>query len=131
MKTVLLLLIFSSTSCFSCSRDNYDDYIGYWERKDAQHHDLFQIFKDGDSLLMNDNILNETDDRFKKAMVLRKLDGRLSIANGFSAVNLCLSEDGRALRVVNQVFIKVPKSYIEELTDKSFEDQAQLKNKAL
>lgn len=134
MRIASLLLILASTAFFGCSRDPYDGYIGYWERKDAKRHEVLQISKDGDSLLMNDNILNETDafGRPKKAMVLRKSEGQLSVENGFGAVILGLSEDGQTLRAANQEFGKVSEAHVEKLKEKIANDKAEFqKNKAL
>ena len=61
MKLASILTMFCAFTLFGRSGDPYDKYIGYWERKDVEHHEVLQVSRDGETYLMNDNILRETD----------------------------------------------------------------------
>lgn len=134
MRIVLLVPILVSIVLFGCSGDPYEQYIGHWERKGVEHPAILQITKDGDSYLMNDNILQEKDmlGRSKKAIVLKKSEGQLSVENGFGSVMLGISEDGKTLRVSNQEFSRISDQEVSAIKEMAAKEKAEFeKNKSL
>ena len=134
MKLSALIAALTILFLMGCSGDPYDKYIGYWERKDVEHHEVLQVSRDGETYLMNDNILRETDmfGKPKKAMVLKKSEGQLSVENGLGSVMLGISEDGKTLRASNQEFRKITEDEVAVIQQKVAKETADFeKNKSL
>lgn len=134
MKIVSFLLTLGFVFLSGCSSDPYEKYVGYWERKDVEHKEVLQISRDGETYLMNDNILRETDmfGKPKKAMVLRKSEGQLSVENGLGSVMLGISEDGETLRASNREFKKITEDEVAVIQQKVAKETADFeKNKSL
>lgn len=134
MKFASIIVILSSIILFGCSGDPYDKYVGYWKKKEAKHHEVLQISKDGETYLMNDNIFRETDafGRKKSATVLKKSEGQLSVEHGFGSIVLGLSEDGKLLHAANQAFSKISEDDVSTIREKiAQEKKAMEKDKAL
>ena len=134
MKLASILTVFCAFTLFGCSGDPYDKYIGYWERNDVEHHEVLQVSRDGETYLMNDNILRETDmfGKPKKAIVLKKSEGQLSVENGLGSVMLGISEDGKTLRASNREFTKITDEEVAVIRQKVAKETADFeKNKSL
>jgi hypothetical protein len=108
MKNVVTSLI-TIVLLSGCMGDPYEKYIGLWERQDKDAYEVMDISKDGETILMNDNILKEKNSfgGKKKSMVLKKSEGQLSIDTGFGSAQLGLSENGDTLRVANQSYKRI------------------------
>lgn len=134
MKLTALIAALTILFLMGCSADPYAKYIGYWERTDVEHHEVLQVSRDGETYLMNDNILRETDmfGKVKKAMVLRKSEGQLSVENGLGSVMLGISEDGKTLRASNREFRKITDKEVAVIQQKVAKETADFeKNKSL
>ena len=97
---LLVLMLFFVTSC---SSDPYEKYLGLWERDNVKHYEVMEIVKDGETLLVNENILSSKNffGNKKEPMVLKKSDGQLSVDTGLGSLVFGLSEDKSILRVGN------------------------------
>ncbi len=115
MKKVLFLAIFLLLS--GCSGDPYKDYLGLWERTDQKRHEVMEISQDGETILMNDNILRETDffGEKKRARVLKKNEGQLSIGTGLGSAQFGLSEDRNILRVADLEYKRIDSNRLKEI----------------
>lgn len=102
-----------------CSGDPYEKYIGLWERTDRDGNEVMQITRDGESLLMNGNVVRTTDafgnEKKEKLIVLTKSDGQLSVDSMFGNSVFGLSEDHNTLRVASQAYTKIDVTRLDEI----------------
>jgi hypothetical protein len=92
MKTRFIFAALTFIFLAGCSGDPYEKYIGYWKKNDAKYPQVLQIYKDGETYLLNHNVFQETDfaGNKKNAMVLKKSEDQLSVENGFGSATLGL-----------------------------------------
>jgi hypothetical protein len=102
---LVLMLFFVA----GCSSDPYEKYLGLWERANVRHYEVMEIVKDGDTLLLNQNILSSKDFYGNKIepMVLKKSDGQLSVDTGLGSLVFGLSGDKSVLRVGNMSYRRI------------------------
>jgi hypothetical protein len=105
----LVALVLTLFFVAGCSSDPYEKYLGLWERANVRHYEVMEIVKDGDTLLLNENILSSKDFRGnkKEPMVLTKSDGQLSVNTGLGSLVFGLSEDKSVLRVGNMSYKRI------------------------
>lgn len=127
---VVLLGLFIS----GCSKDPYNDYLGLWQRVGSDHKEVLEIAKDGDTYLINDNILQSKDfyGHDKKPMVLKKQEGQLSVETGLGSLQLGLSADKNTLHVSGRSYSKISTEQLSEIRSQIKEAEVEReKNKSL
>lgn len=110
MKIKLTLISALCFFLFGCGGDKYESYIGLWKMVDSSTPKIAKIYKDGETYLFDENILNKN-----KPMVLKRADNQLSIENGFIRVTLGISADGKTLHVANQEYTKINEEKLNEI----------------
>lgn len=102
---VLFLIIFIT----ACSKNPYQNYIGYWELEDAKSVRVLKISKDGETYLIQDNVFSAT--KFgggeNKPTVLSESDNKLTINTGLGSMALGLSENGNVLFANGQTYKRI------------------------
>lgn len=109
------LLIATITGCFG--GDPFEGYLGKWEKQGTKNPVVLEITRDGEMLLLNDNILRQKDffGREKQPIVLKKSNEQLVLEAGFANATLGLSEDGSILRIADEAYSKISDSQYNQL----------------
>lgn len=117
MKTRFIFAALLITLLAGCLGDPYEKYIGYWKKNDTKYPQVLQIYKDGETYLLNHNVFQETDFRGNKknAVVLKKSENQLSVENGFGSTTLGLSDDNKTLHAANMQYTKISSSEFDKL----------------
>lgn len=113
-----LFVVFTMAIVFlsACSGDNYDAYIGHWE-KDGDLR-VVEITKEGDHLIFRENILNDNEGIFseadRKPHVLTKNEGQLLF---MGIIALGLSEDKKQLYLDGKTYNRIDDERLSEITN--------------
>lgn len=117
-----------------CGKDPYASYVGLWQRQGVDFPQVMQISKDGETYLVNDNILQAKDffGNDKKPNVLTKSEGQLMGNNGLASFPLGLSEDQNTLHVEGQEYKRIAPDQLDKIKAKIESDRvAAEKNREL
>lgn len=115
MRFTLIPFLISLILLTGCSSDPYESYVGHWEKQNTNHQNVMIISKDGDTILMNDQVLNlKKAEKDKKFYSLKKSEGQLTL-NG--AV-FSLSENKNILMAGNNSYKRISTDYVEQLKEK-------------
>jgi hypothetical protein len=122
MTKYLLIIAFLLLS--ACSDDPYKKYLGLWERqKDSGRDEVMEITKDGETFLMTDNVFGTKSPisgkiKPSKPVVLKKLEGQLSVATPFGGFPFGLSENEDTLRVADQSYKRIDENRLNDIKAK-------------
>jgi len=117
MKLHITISFILATTLIACSGDSLNSYVGLWERTNSQFVRVLEISKDGDTYLIDDDILYDKDflGNKKAPHVLTKSDGKLSIQRAFGSTQLALSKDKKTLRLADRSYKKISISRLNEI----------------
>ncbi len=117
MKNKFTLITMLCFFLFGCGDDKYADYIGLWQMSDTSYPKVAKISKDGETYLLNENVLQEKDffGHKKKSMVLKQSENQLSIENGLGSITLGISADGKTLHIANHEYTKIDEKKLNEI----------------